>query len=169
MISITDGQIFLESSLFNAGVRPAINVGISVSRVGGNAQIKAMKKIAGTLKVDQAQYRELEAFSKFGSDLDPTTLAILNKGSKNVEILKQGQYEPMPVEKQIAIIYCGTMALLKDVPVSKVRDFEKEYLELLDLKHQDVLEKLREGIINNDITDVLEKVAGELVLKYKPE
>ena len=117
VISITDGQIFLESSLFNSGVRPAINVGISVSRVGGNAQIKSMKKIAGTLKVDQAQYRELEAFSKFGSDLDASTLAILNKGSKNVEILKQAQYSPVPVEKQIAIIYCGTMGLLKDVPV----------------------------------------------------
>lgn len=167
VISITDGQIFLESNLFNAGVRPAINVGISVSRVGGNAQIKAMKKIAGTLKVDQAQYRELEAFSKFGSDLDAATLAILNKGSKNVEILKQGQYSPMPVEKQIAIIYCGTMALLKDVPVTKVREFEKEYLELLDLKYRDTLDQLRDGILNNDITGVLEKVAGEIVQKYK--
>lgn len=168
VISITDGQIFLETTLFNSGVRPAINVGISVSRVGGNAQIKSMKKIAGTLKVDQAQYRELEAFSKFGSDLDATTLAILNKGSKNVEILKQGQYSPMPVEKQVAIIYCGTMALLKDVPVSKVREFEKEYLELLDLNYRDVLDKLRDGILNNDITAILEKVAGEIVQKYKP-
>ncbi len=126
-----------------------------------------MKKIAGTLKVDQAQYRELEAFSKFGSDLDAATLAILNKGSKNVEILKQGQYSPMPVEKQIAIIYCGTMALLKDVPVTKVREFEKEYLELLDLKYRDTLDQLRDGILNNDITGVLEKVAGEIVQKYK--
>jgi F-type H+-transporting ATPase subunit alpha len=126
-----------------------------------------MKKIAGTLKVDQAQYRELEAFSKFGSDLDASTLAILNKGSKNVEILKQGQYAPMPVEKQVAIIYCGTMGLLKDVPVTKVRDFEKEYLELLDLKHRDVLDSLRDGILNDDITKTLEKVAAELVLKYK--
>jgi len=167
VISITDGQIFLETTLFNSGVRPAINVGISVSRVGGNAQIKSMKKIAGTLKVDQAQYRELEAFSKFGSDLDASTLAILNKGSKNVEILKQGQYAPMPVEKQVAIIYCGTMGLLKDVPVTKVRDFEKEYLELLDLKHRDVLDSLRDGILNDDITKTLEKVAAELVLKYK--
>jgi len=167
VISITDGQIFLESNLFNAGVRPAINVGISVSRVGGNAQIKSMKKIAGTLKVDQAQYRELEAFSKFGSDLDASTLAILNKGSKNVEILKQGQYEPMTVEKQIAIIYCGTMALLKDVPVAKVKDFEKEYLELLELKYRDVLDKLRDGILNNDITNTLQKVAAEIALKYK--
>ena len=169
VISITDGQIFLESGLFNAGVRPAINVGISVSRVGGNAQIKSMKKIAGTLKVDQAQYRELEAFSKFGSDLDASTLAILNKGAKNVEILKQGQYAPIPVEKQIAIIYCGTMGLLKDVPVNKVKEFEKEYIEFLDLKHRDVLDKLRDGILNNDITKVLEKVAAELVLKYKPQ
>jgi F-type H+-transporting ATPase subunit alpha len=169
VISITDGQIFLESNLFNAGVKPAINVGISVSRVGGHAQIKSMKKIAGTLKVDQAQYRELEAFSKFGSDLDAITLAILNKGSKNVEILKQGQYTPMPVEKQIAIIYCGTMGLLKDVPVDKVKSFENEYLEYLDLKHRDVLDNLRDGVLNNDITNVLEKVASELIAKYKPQ
>jgi F-type H+-transporting ATPase subunit alpha len=167
VISITDGQIFLESSLFNSGVRPAINVGISVSRVGGNAQIKAMKKIAGTLKVDQAQYRELEAFSKFGSDLDASTLAILNKGAKNVEILKQAQFAPFPVEKQIAIIYCGTMGLLKDVPINKVKSFEIEYIEYLELKHKDVLDKLGDGILNNDITAVLEKVASELVLKYR--
>jgi len=167
VISITDGQIFLESNLFNSGVRPAINVGISVSRVGGNAQIKSMKKIAGTLKVDQAQYRELEAFSKFGSDLDATTLAILNKGARNVEILKQGQYQPMPVEKQIAIIYCGTMALLKDIPVIKVKDFEKEYLEMLDLQYRNVLDTLKEGNITRDVTDTLQKVAAELVLKYK--
>jgi F-type H+-transporting ATPase subunit alpha len=168
VISITDGQIFLESSLFNSGVRPAINVGISVSRVGGNAQIKSMKKIAGTLKVDQAQYRELEAFSKFGSDLDATTMAILNKGAKNVQILKQGQYAPVPVEKQVAIIYCGTTGLLKDVPVDKVRDFESEFLEYLNLKHRNVLDSLRDGILNSDITDVLEKVAADLVLKYRP-
>jgi len=168
VISITDGQIFLETSLFNSGVRPAINVGISVSRVGGNAQIKAMKKIAGTLKVDQAQYRELEAFSKFGSDLDASTLAILNKGAKNVEILKQRQYAPMPVEKQIAIIYCGTTGLLKDVPVGKVKEFEVEFLEYLDLKHRDILDQLSEGILNNNITDILEKTALELVKKYKP-
>jgi F-type H+-transporting ATPase subunit alpha len=169
VISITDGQIFLESNLFNAGIRPAINVGISVSRVGGHAQIKSMKKIAGTLKVDQAQYRELEAFSKFGSDLDATTMAILNKGAKNVEILKQGQYTPMPVEKQIAIIYCGTMGLLKDVPVDKVKSFENEYLEYLDLKHRDVLDNLRDGVLNSDITNVLEKVTSELIAKYKPQ
>ena len=168
VISITDGQIFLESSLFNSGVRPAINVGISVSRVGGNAQIKAMKKIAGTLKVDQAQYRELEAFSKFGSDLDASTLAILNKGARNVEILKQGQYAPMPIEKQVAIIFCGTMGLLKDVPVNKVREFENQYLEYLELKHRDVLDQLAAGVLNDNITDTLELTAQELVKKYKP-
>ena len=167
VISITDGQIFLESGLFNSGVRPAINVGISVSRVGGNAQIKPMKKIAGTLKVDQAQYRELEAFSKFGSDLDAATLAILDKGAKNVEILKQGQYAPIPVEKQIAIIYCGTMGLLRDIPVNKVKEFENEYIEYLDLKHRDVLDTLHEGTLNNDIIKVLETVASELVMKYR--
>ena len=169
VISITDGQIFLESSLFNSGVRPAINVGISVSRVGGNAQIKSMKKIAGTLKVDQAQYRELEAFSKFGSDLDASTLAILNKGAKNVEILKQGQYNPMAVEKQVAIIYCGTTGLLKDIPTNKVRSFENEYLELLELRHRDVLDKIRDGQITSEITTILEKVASELVIKFIPQ
>jgi F-type H+-transporting ATPase subunit alpha len=167
VISITDGQIFLESNLFNAGVRPAINVGISVSRVGGNAQIKAMKKVAGTLKVDQAQYRELEAFSKFGSDLDASTLAILNKGAKNVEILKQGQYSPVPVENQIAIIYCGTMGLLKDIPINKVKAFEADFLEYLSLKHKDVLEDLRKGNINNDITKILDNAAAEVVIKFK--
>jgi F-type H+/Na+-transporting ATPase subunit alpha len=167
VISITDGQIFLESALFNAGVRPAINVGISVSRVGGNAQIKSLRKVAGTLKVDQAQYRELEAFSKFGSDLDASTLAILNKGAKNVEILKQPQYNPVPVEKQVAIIYCGTMGLLKDVPINKVKSFEKEFIEILEVKHRDVLDQLRDGIINNDITGVLEKVAADVTMKYR--
>jgi F-type H+-transporting ATPase subunit alpha len=169
VISITDGQIFLESSLFNSGVRPAINVGISVSRVGGNAQIKAMKRIAGTLKVDQAQYRELEAFSKFGSDLDASTLAILNKGAKNVEILKQGQYTPMAVEKQVAIIYCGTTGLLKDIPTNMVRSFENEYLELLELRHRDILDKIRDGQITSEITSILEKVASELVIKFIPQ
>jgi F-type H+-transporting ATPase subunit alpha len=169
VISITDGQIFLESNLFNSGVRPAINVGISVSRVGGNAQIRSMKKFAGTLKVDQAQYRELEAFSKFGSDLDASTLAILNKGAKNVEILKQAQYSPMPVEKQVAIIYCGTMGLLKDIPINKVKSFENEYLELLDLRYREVLDKIREGVFSTDVTSVLEKVASELVVKFKPQ
>jgi F-type H+-transporting ATPase subunit alpha len=169
VISITDGQIFLESNLFNSGVRPAINVGISVSRVGGNAQIKSMKKIAGTLKVDQAQYRELEAFSKFGSDLDASTLAVLNKGARNVEILKQKQYSPMPVEKQTAIIYCGTTGLLKDVPISKVKNFEAEFLEMLELKYRSVLDNLRDGVLNSEITGVLEKVASELVIKYRPQ
>jgi len=169
VISITDGQIFLETSLFNSGVRPAINVGISVSRVGGNAQIKAMKKIAGTLKVDQAQYRELEAFSKFGSDLDASTLAILNKGAKNVEILKQGQFAPIPIEKQIAIIYCGTMGLLKDVPINKVKSFETEFIEQLELKHSDTLDSLHDGVLNDDITKTLEKVAADIVIKYRPQ
>lgn len=169
VISITDGQIFLESNLFNSGVRPAINVGISVSRVGGNAQIKPMKKIAGTLKVDQAQYRELEAFSKFGSDLDASTLAILNKGAKNVEILKQAQYHPVPVEKQVAIIYCGTAGLLKDIPLNKVKSFENEYLELLELSYRDTLDQIRDGMITGEITSVLEKVASELVLKFIPQ
>jgi F-type H+/Na+-transporting ATPase subunit alpha len=168
VISITDGQIFLESALFNAGVRPAINVGISVSRVGGNAQIKSMKKIAGTLKVDQAQYRELEAFSKFGSDLDATTLATLSKGARNVEILKQGQYNPMLVEKQVAIIYCGTAGLLRDIPVNKIKNFESEFLELLELKHKDVLDKIKGGAITSEITDVLEKVASEVAVKFIP-
>ena len=166
VISITDGQIFLESNLFNAGIRPAINVGISVSRVGGNAQIKAMKKIAGSLRGDQAQFRELEAFSKFSSDLDPTTLATLDKGSKNMEILKQGQYAPIPVEKQIAIIYIGTQGLLRDVPVNKVRQFEKEYIEYLELKYRNILDTLREGTLNKEVTDVMEKVAAEIALKF---
>ncbi len=166
VISITDGQIFLEPHLFNAGIRPAINVGISVSRVGGNAQIKAMKKVAGTLKVDQAQYRELEAFAKFGSDLDATTKAMLDKGAKNVEILKQGQYSPVEVEKQIAILYCGTKGLLKNMPVSKVNEFESEFLEFLELKHSDILASLKEGIIDDSITKVLDKVAADLSAKY---
>jgi F-type H+-transporting ATPase subunit alpha len=167
VISITDGQIFLESGLFNAGVRPAINVGISVSRVGGNAQIKAMKKIAGTLKVDQAQYRELEAFSKFGSDLDASTLAVLDKGAKNVEILKQGQYSPVPVEKQIAIIYCGTKGLLRDVPLHKVKEFERDFIEILEMKHRNILDALRDGTLNDEVTGTLERVAAELTVRYK--
>ncbi len=167
VISITDGQIFLESHLFNSGVRPAINVGISVSRVGGNAQIKSMKKVAGTLKVDQAQYRELEAFSKFGSDLDAATKSVLDKGAKNVEILKQGQYAPVDVEKQIAIIYCGTKGLLKEVPVDRVREFEKDYIEFLELKHKDVLDTLAAGDINDKVTGILESVAAEIAMKFK--
>ena len=167
VISITDGQIFLESNLFNSGVRPAINVGISVSRVGGNAQIKSMKKIAGTLKLDQAQFRELEAFSKFGSDLDAATKAVLDKGSKNVEILKQNQYAPMPVEKQVAVIYCGTKGLLNDIPVEKVKEFEIEFLEYLELKHKDTLAALAKGKLSDEITGVLEEVAREIVEKLK--
>ncbi len=166
VISITDGQIFLESNLFNAGIRPAINVGISVSRVGGNAQIKAMKKVAGTLKVDQAQYRELEAFSKFGSDLDAATLSVLDKGAKNVEILKQGQFSPVPVEEQVAVIYCGTKGLLKDVPVNQVRYFERDYIELLKSQHADVLATIKSGVINDDVTSVLEKAASEVAGRY---
>lgn len=167
VISITDGQIFLESNLFNAGVRPAINVGISVSRVGGNAQIKSMKKIAGTLKLDQAQFRELEAFSKFGSDLDAATMAVLDKGRKNVEILKQHQYSPMPVEKQIAIIYCGTKGLLTDIPVEKVKEFEIDFLEYMELKHKATLAALAQGKLSDEITGVLEAAAKEIVEKFK--
>ena len=167
VISITDGQIFLESNLFNAGVRPAINVGISVSRVGGNAQIKSMKKVAGTLKLDQAQYRELEAFSKFGSDLDAATKAVLDKGSRNVEILKQGQFSPLRVEQQTAILYCGTKGLLRDVPVNKVREFEAEYLAFLESKHKNVLNDLKAGKLTDEITNVLETVAKDLAKGYK--
>ncbi|MGZ5282519.1 MAG: F0F1 ATP synthase subunit alpha [Bacteroidia bacterium] len=166
VISITDGQIFLESDLFNSGVRPAINVGISVSRVGGNAQIKAMKKVAGTLKLDQAQFRELAAFSKFGSDLDATTKAVLDKGSRNVEILKQNAFSPVPVEKQVAIIYLGTKGLLAKVPVEKVREFEARYFDILDMQHKDLLEQLKKGVINDDITNRLEAVAAELTASF---
>jgi len=166
VISITDGQIFLEANLFNSGVRPAINVGISVSRVGGNAQIKSMKKVAGTLKLDQAQYRELEAFSKFGSDLDAATKAVIDKGSRNVEILKQGQYAPFRVEEQIAIIYCGTKGLLQAVPVRKVKDFEADFLNILRAQHKNVLDQLAKGVFNDDITKELETVAKDLAKKY---
>jgi len=167
VISITDGQIFLESNLFNAGIRPAINVGISVSRVGGSAQIKSMKRIAGTLKLDQAQFRELEAFSKFGSDLDAATMAVLEKGKRNVEILKQDQYTPMAVERQVAIIYCGTKGLLNDVAIEKVKEFETEYLDYLELKHKDVLADLAQGKLSDKITETLEKVAKDTAEKYK--
>jgi F-type H+-transporting ATPase subunit alpha len=166
VISITDGQIFLETNLFNSGVRPAINVGISVSRVGGNAQIKSMKKVAGTLKLDQAQYRELEAFSKFGSDLDAATKSVLDKGARNVEVLKQGQYSPVSVEKQVAIIYLGTKGLLTKIPVNRVREFEAEYLNFLEAKHNNVLADLRKGNINDEVTQVLEAVAKDLSAKY---
>ena len=167
VISITDGQIFLTSDLFNSGVRPAIDVGISVSRVGGSAQIKSMKKVAGTLKLDQAQYRELEAFAKFGSDLDPTTLRVIQKGKRNVEILKQAENDPYPVEDQIAIIYAGSKNLLKDVPVEKVKEFEKDYLEYLNAKHRDMLDTLKAGKLTDEVTDTLVSVAKELSAKYK--
>jgi F-type H+-transporting ATPase subunit alpha len=166
VISITDGQIFLEANLFNSGVRPAINVGISVSRVGGNAQIKSMKKVAGTLKLDQAQYRELEAFSKFGSDLDPATKAVLAKGARNVEILKQGQFSPLRVEQQIAIIYLGTKGLLSNIPVNKVREFESEFHQYMETKHKNVLDELKKGNFNDDITVTIENTAKELSAKY---
>jgi F-type H+-transporting ATPase subunit alpha len=166
VISITDGQIFLEGDLFNAGIRPAINVGISVSRVGGNAQIKSMKKVAGTLKLDQAQYRELEAFAKFGSDLDAATKSVLDKGARNVEILKQKEGDPYPVEKQIAIIYVGTKGLMQRVPINKVKEFEKDYLTVLEAKHADVLVALKAGKYTDEITDTLTKVAREVADKY---
>jgi F-type H+-transporting ATPase subunit alpha len=162
VISITDGQIFLESNLFNSGIRPAINVGISVSRVGGAAQIKSMKKVAGTLKLDQAQYRELEAFSKFGSDLDAATMAVLEKGKRNVEVLKQSQYSPMTVGKQVAIIYLGTNGLLKNVPVEKVKEFEETYLTSLEKRYPEALEALQKGKIDDDISKILSSLAEEL-------
>jgi F-type H+-transporting ATPase subunit alpha len=166
VISITDGQIFLESNLFNSGVRPAINVGISVSRVGGSAQIKSMKKVAGTLKLDQAQYRELEAFSKFGSDLDEVTKSVLEKGKRNVEILKQGQNNPMTVEKQVAIIYCGTKGLLSRIPVEKIREFQDDYLNSLEMNHNDTLTAIRNGKIDEAVTSVLESVAKDISARY---
>lgn len=166
VISITDGQIFLESDLFNSGVRPAINVGISVSRVGGNAQIKSMKKVAGTLKLDQAQYRELEAFAKFGSDLDAATMNVIEKGKRNVEILKQSVNDPFTVEDQVAIIYAGSKNLLKSVPVNKVKEFEKDYLSYLNATHRSTLDALKAGKFTDEITDVLEKAAAEIASKY---
>jgi F-type H+/Na+-transporting ATPase subunit alpha len=166
VISITDGQIFLEANLFNSGVRPAINVGISVSRVGGNAQIKSMKKVAGTLKLDQAQYRELEAFAKFGSDLDAATKSVLDKGSRNVEILKQNQFSPLRVEQQIAIIYCGAKGLLKNVPLNKVKEFEADFLQYMETKHKDILNELKSGKLDEKITGTLEHVAADLSKKY---
>lgn len=166
VISITDGQIFLESNLFNSGVRPAINVGISVSRVGGSAQIKSMKKVAGTLKLDQAQYRELEAFAKFGSDLDAATKAVLEKGKRNVEILKQRENQPMSVEKQVAIIYLGTKGLLTGVPVNKVKAFEEEFTTFLDVRHRSTLDEIRAGKFTDEIINVLESVCKDLSSKY---
>ena len=166
VISITDGQIFLESDLFNSGVRPAINVGISVSRVGGSAQIKSMKKVAGTLKLDQAQFRELEAFAKFGSDLDAVTLGVIEKGRRNVEILKQSQNDPFKVEDQVAIIYAGSKNLLKDVSVDKIKEFESEYIQLLNSKHSKVLKEIKQGKLTDNVINTLEKVCSELVSRY---
>ena len=163
VISITDGQIFLEAGLFNEGVRPAINVGISVSRVGGNAQVKAMKKIAGTLKIDQAQYRELEAFSKFGGDMDSVTEMVIDKGRKNAQLLIQPQHAPMPVEEEIAVIYCGTQGLLRNVELKHVAEFEKMFLEILRSKYQkEILEPLREGVLDENVSKLLEEVATEV-------
>jgi len=166
VISITDGQIFLENNLFNAGIRPAINVGISVSRVGGSAQIKSMKKVSGTLKLDQAQFRELEAFSKFGSDLDAATMSVLEKGKRNVEILKQGQYAPVTVEKQVAIIYLGTKGLLRNVPVEKIREFEDQFLTALEQRHPEVLETFRQGKLDKDAVKIVEDLAADMSKQY---
>ena len=168
VISITDGQIFLETKLFNQGVRPAINVGISVSRVGGSAQLKAMKKIAGTLKIDQAQFRELESFTQFGGDIDPVTAMVIDKGRKNERVLIQPQYSPVPVEEEIAIIYCGTQGLLAPVPTDKVAEFEKLFLQILHAKHQtDVLDELKKGILNDEIAAKLTEVAKEVANRFK--
>ena len=167
VISITDGQIFLEANLFNSGVRPAINVGISVSRVGGSAQIKSMKKVAGTLKLDQAQYRELEAFAKFGSDLDAATMAVLEKGKRNVEILKQNEGSPLSVEEQVAIIYCGSTGILSGVPVEKIKEFEAEFLSYMKNKHKKELEELKAGKLSTDITRVIRQVVEDLSQKYE--
>jgi F-type H+-transporting ATPase subunit alpha len=167
VISITDGQIFLESDLFNSGVRPAINVGISVSRVGGSAQIKAMKKVAGTLKLDQAQFRELEAFAKFGSDLDAATLNVIEKGRRNVEILKQAQNDPFTVEDQVAIIFAGSKNLLRQVPVDKVKDFERSYLDVLNNKHRKVLDTIKSGKLTDEVVDTLTKVAQDVAANYQ--
>lgn len=167
VISITDGQIFLETALFNRGIRPAINVGISVSRVGGNAQIKAMKKIAGTLKIDQAQFRELESFTKFGGDIDPVTARVIDKGRKNERLLIQTQYHPMPVEEQVAVIFCGTKGLLTDVPMDEVADFEQSFLELLRVRHKaDVLDVIAKGQLTDDVAEKLTAVAKEISAKY---
>jgi F-type H+-transporting ATPase subunit alpha len=167
VISITDGQIFLESNLFNAGIRPAINVGISVSRVGGNAQIKSMKKVAGTLKLDQALYREMEAFSKFGGDLDAATKLVLDKGARNVEILKQTQYNPFPVEKQVAIIYLGTNGLLREVPVRKIKEFEEHFLMEMENKLKDVLLEFKKGNLPEDGIRKMVDLANSLIPQYK--
>jgi len=162
VISITDGQIFLETNLFNSGVRPAINVGISVSRVGGAAQIKSMKKVAGTLKLDQAQFRELEAFAKFGSDLDAATQLTIDRGRRNQEILKQGQYSPVKVGEQIAIIYVSINGFIDKVPINKVKEFEKEFLTMMANRHQDTLDSLQSGKLEDKTIEVLKSMAQEV-------
>lgn len=167
VISITDGQIYLEADLFNQGFRPAINVGISVSRVGGSAQIKSMKKVAGTLKIDQAQYRELEAFSKFSSDMDAVTAMTLDRGRKNNQLLIQAQYSPMPVGEQVSILYCGTHGLMASVPVEKVRECQDQFLEVMRTQHQDVIDSLGSGNINDDITNIIEKVMADVAGQFK--
>ncbi len=167
VISITDGQIFLETALFNRGIRPAINVGISVSRVGGSAQVKAMKKVAGTLKIDQAQFRELESFTKFGGDIDAVTARVIDKGRKNERLLIQPQYHPMPVEEEIAIIFCGVNGLLANVPGDKVAEFEKQYLQLLHAKHaDDVLAQLQKGILTDEIAEKLKAAASDVAASF---
>ncbi|MBD5249895.1 MAG: F0F1 ATP synthase subunit alpha [Bacteroides sp.] len=167
VISITDGQIFLETALFNRGIRPAINVGISVSRVGGNAQIKSMKKVAGTLKIDQAQFRELESFTKFGGDIDPVTARVIDKGRKNEQLLIQPQYSPMAVEDEVAVIFCGTKGLLENVPSDKVAEFEKLFLQLMHAKHPELMTQIREGKLTDEITDALTAAASEISARYK--
>ncbi len=166
VISITDGQIFLESNLFNNGIRPAINVGISVSRVGGNAQIRSMRKVAGTLKLDQAQFRELEAFAKFGADLDAATISVLEKGSRNVEILKQGQFKPLPVEEQVAIIFCGTAGLLKNIPINRIADFEKDFLERCELTLKEEMKRIAAGEFTDDIAKALTQLVSSVSKNY---
>ena len=167
VISITDGQIFLETDLFNQGFRPAINVGISVSRVGGSAQVKSMKKVAGTLKIDQAQYRELEAFSKFSSDMDPVTAMAIDRGRKNNQLLIQPQYSPMPVAEQIAILYCGTHGLMHDIPLTAVQAFQETFLREMRASHADILQQLAAGKVGDEMTSVLDKVAADTVLQFK--
>ncbi len=168
VISITDGQIFLETALFNQGIRPAVNVGISVSRVGGSAQIKPMKKVAGTLKIAQAQYRELESFTKFGGDIDPVTAAVIDRGRKNQQLLIQPQYHPWPVENEVAVIYCGVNGLLKDVPMDKVEDFQRQFIQILEASHkEDVLAKIKAGQLTDDVTAILEQVAKSVSASYK--
>ena len=167
VISITDGQIFLETALFNRGIRPAINVGISVSRVGGNAQIKSMKKVAGTLKIDQAQFRELESFTKFGGDIDPVTARVIDKGRKNERLLIQPQYSPMAVEDEVAVIFCGTKGLLENVPLDKVAEFEKNFLQLVHSKYPEAMDSIRAGKLDDDVTSKLTSAAAEISESYK--